>query len=122
MAEQVAQPFENVLARGSVVHGQERFERARLLAANGEKAQKLSCAAQGRPDAASRNARVEFRISKEPLQPGVLLLKVFQPLRLVDPQPTELLRLVIVGLLRHADLLDRLQDGLASSHLNLDLS
>jgi hypothetical protein len=56
-----------------------------------EKAQKLSCAAQRRPDAASRNARVEFRISEEPLQPGVLLLKVLQPLRLVDPQPAELL-------------------------------
>jgi len=27
-----------------------------------------------------------------------------------------------VGLLRHTDLLDRLQDGLASPHLNLDLS
>ena len=55
------------------------------------RAQKLSCAAKRRPDAASRNARVEFRISEEPLQPGVLLLKVFQPLRLVDPQPAELL-------------------------------
>ena len=55
------------------------------------RAQKLSCAAQVRPDAASRNARVEFRVSEEPLQPGVLRLKVFQPLRLVDPQPTELL-------------------------------
>ena len=55
------------------------------------RAQKLSCAAQGRPDAASRNARVEFRISKEPLQPSVLLLKVLQTLRLVDPKPTELL-------------------------------
>jgi hypothetical protein len=55
------------------------------------RARKLSCAAQGRPDAASRNARVEFRISEEPLQPGVLLLKVLETLRLVDPKPTELL-------------------------------
>ena len=55
------------------------------------RAQKLSCGAQGRPDAASRNARVEFRISKEPLQPSVLVLKVLEPLRLVDPKPTELL-------------------------------
>ena len=39
----------------------------------GEKAQKLSCAAQRRPDAASRNARVEFCISEQPLQPRVLL-------------------------------------------------
>jgi len=56
-----------------------------------EKAQKLRCAAQGRPDAASRNARVEFHISEEPLEPRVLLLKVLQTLCLVDPQPTELL-------------------------------
>ena len=47
--------------------------------------------AQKFPDAASRNARVEFRISKEPLQPSVLVLKVLEPLRLVDPKPTELL-------------------------------
>jgi hypothetical protein len=39
----------------------------------------------------SQDRLVEFRISEEPLQPGILLLKVLQPLRLVDPQPTELL-------------------------------
>jgi hypothetical protein len=47
--------------------------------------------AQKFPDAASRRCPVEFRISEESLQPGVLLLKILQPLCLVDPQPTELL-------------------------------
>ena len=47
--------------------------------------------------------------------------QVTQSLGLVDPEATELL-LPSVSLLRHADLLDRLQDGLASPHLNLDLS
>ena len=58
---------------------------------HGEKAQKLSCAAQRRPEAASRNARVEFGISEKPLPSRVLLLKVLQSLRLVDSKPTELL-------------------------------
>jgi len=40
------------------------------------RAQKLSCAARRRPEAASRNARVEFGISEKPLQSRVLLLKV----------------------------------------------
>jgi hypothetical protein len=47
--------------------------------------------AQKFPDAASRNARVEFRISEKPLQPGVLFLKFLKTLRLVDSKPTELL-------------------------------
>jgi hypothetical protein len=44
------------------------------------------------------------------------------PLRLIDAKPIELPLLSAVGLLRHADLLDHLQDVLASPHLNLDLS
>ena len=101
MDEQVAQPFENVLAReplGNVdrqAFAQSITDKSIFCLSTtrrrGEKAQKLSCGAQGRPDAACRNGRVEFRISEEPLQPSVFILKVLQPLRLVDPKPTELL-------------------------------
>ena len=44
------------------------------------------------------------------------------PLRLVDPNAHRTSSSKGVRLLRHTDLLDRLQDGLASPHLNLDLS
>jgi hypothetical protein len=55
-----------------------------------------------------------FATRPRPLQPGVFLLKVLQPLCLIDPQPTEFLLSSVIRLLRHADLLDRLQDKTAS--------
>ena len=60
----------------------------------------MSCAAQGRSDAASRRIRlVQLGIGHELLSPRVLLLKVLQPLCLVDPQAPELLLPSVVGLL-----------------------
>ena len=62
----------------------------------------------------SKNRLVQLGIGQEPLQTGILLLKILEPLRLVDPQTPELLLPSVEGLLGDTDLLDRLRDRLAS--------
>ena len=51
-----------------------------------------------------------------------LLLEILQSLGLVYPKATVLLLPSVVRLLRHTDLLDCLGNGLASPHLDFDLS
>jgi len=65
---------------------------------------------------------VQLRIRQEPLQPGVLLLEILQPLRLVRSKPAGLPLPAVLGLLRHAKLPHHLRHGLTSGQLDLGLA
>ena len=101
----------------SCSHGQERFLSAQLRVAAMNRLEKLAALPLGHPDAASRNARVEFGVGQQPLESAILLLEILQSLGLVFFGGRRAVRL-----LRHTDLLDRLGNGLTSSHLDFDLS
>ena len=96
-------------------HGQEQLLSAQLRVA----ASPGSEVSQG---GLPKNRLVEFGVGQQPLQSAILLLEILQPLGLVYPEATVLLLPSVVRLLRHTDLLDRLNDGLTSPHLDFDLS
>ena len=60
-----------------------------------------------------QNELVERQIGHRPAKPGVLCLKILQPLHLLALEPTELLAPAIIRDLAHADLADRIANVLA---------
>jgi|GEM_PF-5415372 len=102
----------------------------KVLSEKSRRNHRLACASPG-SEVEPRRARasrgrlpqdrlVEFGVRQESLEPSVLLLKVFQPLRLVHPKTTELLLPSVEGLLGDADLRDSFRDRLASPQLDFD--
>jgi len=57
-------------------HGQERFLSDQLRVAAMNRLEKLAALPLGHPDAASRNARVEFGVGQQPLESAILLLEI----------------------------------------------
>ena len=66
--------------QSSCDHAQEQFLSAQLRVAAMKRLEKLATHPFGHPDAASRNARVEFGVGQQPLESAILLLEILQPL------------------------------------------
>ncbi len=74
-------------------HAQEQLLSAQLRVAAMNRLEKLATLPLGHPDAASRNAQVEFGVGQQPLESAILLLEILQPLGPIYPEATVLLLL-----------------------------
>src|SRR5665811_2034177 len=68
-----------------------------------------------------QNELVERQIRDCPAKPGVLCLKILQPLHLLGLEPSKLLAPAIVRNLAYADLADRIGNALALRDQDIDL-